>query len=648
MKMNMKRLGCLFSCNLVFLSQTVFCEVRLPALISDGMVLQREATVKIWGWADEGEKVKIGFNAKTYHTSAGPDGQWEVALSQMEAGGPFTMKIEAVNQITLKDIMIGDVWVCSGQSNMELSMDRVKYRYPDVIANSENPAIRQFVVQDAYNFQEPQEDLESGQWISADPESILEFTAVGYFFAKELFEDYSVPIGLINTSLGGSPAQAWLSEEALGAFPEYLETAKKYKDDAYIKEIIEKDNAIIDEWHNRLQQTDKGLQKGQKPWFDSTYDASEWAIMDVPGYWADHELGPVNGVVWFRKEIHVPASMTGKPAKLWLGRIVDADTTYINGKVVGSVSYKYPPRIYDIPSNLFKTGPNTITIRVINNAGRGGFFLDKPYELSTKEQTIDLKGPWQYKLGAVMEPLPDKTFIQWQPLGLYNAMIAPLLKYKIKGVIWYQGESNTAKPHEYHRLFSALITDWRAKWNQGDFPFLYVQLANFMEAKDIPCESEWAELREAQLKTLSVPNTATAVTIDIGEWNDIHPLNKEDVGKRLALAAQKLAYGDEEVVYSGPVYKSMEIDGNRAILSFTNTGSGLSAKGGDELKHFAIAGTDKRFVWAKAKIDGHKVIVWNDDITTPVAVRYGWADNPEGANLYNKEGLPASPFRTGK
>jgi sialate O-acetylesterase len=531
---------------------------------------------------------------------------------------------------------------------MELSMDRVKYRYPDVIANSDNPAIRQFVVPDAYNFKEPQEDLESGQWVSVNPERILDFTAVGYFFAKELFEDYSVPIGLINTSLGGSPAQAWLSEEALREFPEYLETAKKYKDDAYTEQIIENDNAISDEWHNRLDQIDEGLQKGQRPWFDNAYDASEWANMEVPGYWADHELGPVNGVVWFRKEIHVPALMTGKPAKLWLGTIVDADTTYVNGEVVGSVSYKYPPRIYDIPSNLLKAGLNMITIRVINNAGRGGFLPEKPYELSTKEETIDLKGSWQYKLGAVMEPLQDKTFIQWQPLGLYNAMIAPLLHYKIKGVIWYQGESNTAKPHEYHNLFSALITDWRAKWDQGDFPFLYVQLANFMEAEDNPCESEWAELREAQLQTLFTPNTAMAVTIDIGEWNDIHPINKEDVGKRLALAARKLAYGDEEVVYSGPLFKSMKIDGNKVILSFTNIGSGLMIKGGDELKHFAIAGTEKKFVWSKAIIEGDRVIVWSDDIIAPVAVRYGWADNPEGANLYNKEGLPASPFRTGK
>jgi len=648
MKMNIKTLGWVLCCNLLLFCQAAFCQVRLPVLISSGMVLQRDTNVKIWGWADEGEKVKINFNGETYNAIAGADGKWEVKLSQLKEGGPYSINIEADNYITLKDIMIGDVWVCSGQSNMELSMNRVRYRYQDVIADSDNLDIRQFVVPDTYNFKHPQEDFKSGHWVSANPESVLEFTAVGFFFANELFKKYRVPIGLINASLGGSPAQAWLSEDALKAFPEYLETAKKFKDDAYIKQIIEKDNAVSEEWYNRIQQIDKGLQKGQKPWFDTTYDASKWATMNVPGYWADYELGPVNGVVWFRKEINVPTSMTGKPAKLWLGRIVDADTTYVNGEIVGTVSYQYPPRIYDIPSNLLKAGRNIIVIRIINNSGRGGFVLDKTYELSTEERTIDLKGPWQYKLGAVMEPLPGQTFVRWKPLGLYNAMIAPLLNYKIKGVIWYQGESNTGKPFEYHNLFAALIADWRAKWNQGDFPFLYVQLANFMEAKDDPCESNWAELREAQLKTLSVPNTAMAVTIDIGEWNDIHPLNKKDVGKRLALAAQKLAYSDEDVVYSGPIYRSMEIKGNKIILTFTNTDGGLITRGGDELKHFAIAGADKKFLWAKAKIEGDKVIVWNNDITSPVAVRYGWADNPEGANLYNKEGLPASPFRTGQ
>jgi sialate O-acetylesterase len=556
------------------------------------------------------------------------------------------MDIKASNHIRLKNILIGDVWVCSGQSNMDLPMSRVEERYADVIASSHNPAIRRFFVSKRYDFNTPQKDLQSGSWEPASPESVLRFTATGYFFAKALYEKHKVPIGLIHASVGGSPAEAWLSEEALREFPTHLETAIKFKDTAYLNQIANKDKAISDAWYSLLQQKDKGLADGQKPWFDPTYDASDWATMNVPGYWADGELGPVNGVVWFRKEIDVPVSMTGKPAKLLLGRVVDSDRTYINGKFVGSVSYQYPPRKYDVPENLLKAGTNIIVVRVINNIGRGGFIPDKPYLLSAGGRTIDLKGLWQYKLAATMEPLQPKTFIEWQPLGLYNGMIAPLLNYTIKGVIWYQGESNTGRPLEYRRLFPALIADWRRKWNQGDFPFLYAQLANYMQVKNTPSESTWAELREAQLKTLFMPNTAMAVTADIGEWNDVHPLNKEDVGKRLALGAQRIAYGDETVVYSGPIYQSMKIEGNKIILTFTHIGSGLISQGSSELKHFAVAGADMTFVWAKAKIEGDKVIVWNNDIAHPVAVRYAWADNPEGANLYNREGLPASSFRT--
>ncbi len=637
----------LLLCFYLFLfSNSAFCRVRLPRLVSDGMVLQRDAGVKIWGWAAADEKVTINFNGQTYNDITSKDGKWAVTLSALKAGGPYNMEINSSNHITLKDILIGEVWVCSGQSNMDLPMARVEERYEDVIANSNNPAIRRFFVSKRYDFNTPQEDLESGSWESANPESVMRFTATGYFFAKSLYEKYKVPIGLIHASVGGSPAEAWLSKEALKEFPSHLETAKKFKNSDYLNRIEKKDKAVSDAWYSLLQQKDKGLAEGQKPWFDPTYDASDWATMNVPGYWADGPLGNVNGVVWFRKEIDVPASMTGKQARLLLGRVVDSDRTYVNGKFVGSVSYQYPPRKYDLPENLLKAGKNIIVVRVVNNVGRGGFIPDKPYQLSAAGHTIDLKGSWKYKLAAIMEPLQSKTFIEWQPLGLYNGMIAPLLNYTIKGVIWYQGESNTARPREYQKLFPALIADWRQKWNQGNLPFLYVQLANYMQVKDQPSESNWAELREAQLKTLSVPNTAMAVAIDIGEWNDVHPLNKEDIGKRLALGAQKVAYGDDTVVYSGPIYQSIKIEGNKIILTFTNIGSGLVSHGSSGLRHFAIAGADKKFVWAKAKIEGDKVVVWNEDITSPVAVRYAWADNPEGANLYNKEGLPASPFRT--
>lgn len=643
---NMKSVTILLPCLLALFLQPVFGEVRLPRLVSDGMVLQREASVVVWGWAEPGEKVKVEFRNKTYHTVASEDRKWKVKLSNLKAGGPDRMEIVAENRIILNDVYVGDVWICSGQSNMELTMKRAKPLYEDVILHSANPNIRHFNVPDRYNFKHPEDDLPDGAWEAANPESVLRFSAVGYFFARELYERYEVPIGLINASLGGSPVESWMSEEVLKQFPHYLATARKFRSDVLIRRIEEHDKKISHAWYDLLNKRDKGWRDGSKAWADPAYDDSEWPVIQLPDFWDKTELGPVNGVVWFRKEITIPDEMAGKPAKLLVGRIVDADETYVNGKLVGNVTYQYPPRRYQVPPGVLKPGKNVIAVRVISNSGRGGFIKDKPYTLSAGGVEIDLRGEWRYQLGAIMEPLAAQTFIRWKPLGLYNGMIAPLLNYAIKGVIWYQGESNTGDPGEYKQTFPALIKDWRRQWGRGDFPFLYVQLPNFMETKDRPSESQWAELREAQLQALRVPRTAMVVAIDLGEWNDIHPLNKKDVGKRLALAARKLAYGEKDVVHSGPVYQSMKIKGDKIVLSFSDIGGGLAAKGGDELRQFAISGADKRFVWAEARIEGDKVVVWSDAIDDPVAVRYAWADNPEGANLYNEEGLPASPFRT--
>jgi sialate O-acetylesterase len=636
----------LISFILVF--QTTFCEVRLPHLLSDGMVLQRNTKVNIWGWASPGEKINLQFRYKDYSSIANTDGKWKVVIFTMKEGGPFSMKIDGSNHLVINNILVGDVWICSGQSNMVISMERVKEKYPEEIAGSENPFIRHFFLPTRDNFNKAEEDVPSGKWESANPKTVLQFTAAGYFFAKKLYEKYHVPIGLINSSVGGPPVESWISEDALKKFPEYLQLVQKFKDSLYVDSIHKKSFSINNEWNNYINQHDSGL-TGNKPWYDTTYNADGWPTMQIPGYWDDQGLKGVNGVVWFRKELGVPASMAGKAAKLFVGRIVDADYTYINGSLVGNITYQYPPRIYEIASTLLKPGKNTITIRVINSAGKGGFVFDKPYYLTAGGETINLKGNWQYKTGVVSPALVDNTVnILYQPSGLFNAMIAPLINYTIKGVIWYQGEGNISRPYDYHKLFAAMITDWRKNWKQGNFPFLYVQLPNFGEVDNQPSESNWAELREQQLKTQSVSNTAMVVAIDLGEWNDLHPLNKKDVGKRLALAAENLVYGDKKIVYSGPMYQSIKIEKNKIIISFINTGSGLITKKGDALKQFAIAGTNKKFVWANAKIEGGKVVVWNDDIQKPVYVRYAWADNPGGANLYNKEGLPASPFRTGK
>ena len=628
---------------LIFISvcTSAFTQVRMPKLISDGMVLQRGITLKIWGWASAGEAISVVFKEKAYTAKADQQGNWTVLLPAQKEGGPYNLHVKATNEIIIKNILVGDVWLCSGQSNMELTMERLKYKYADEIIGADNSEIRQFTVPDIYDFKKPQDDVAAGQWVAATGKNIYSFSGVAWFFAKELYKKYKIPIGLINSALGGSPAEAWISEEAIKKFPVYYKEAQKFRNDTLIDSIEKEDKRVSSNWYKLLNETDEGL---KSKWIDPAVEDTGWTEFTVPGYWPGTGTGFLNGSVWFRKKIEVPAAMIGKPAKLELGRIVDADSVFINGKFVGTTGYQYPPRRYELPADILKEGSNAIVVRIISNSGSGGFVPGKRYELTAIHDTVDLKGIWTYKTGAIMQPLPAQTFIRWKPVGLYNAMIAPLIKYSIKGVIWYQGEANTSHPGNYKELMQTLIDDWRKKWKQGDFPFIYVQLANFMEAKPSPGESNWAELRQQQFDLLTLHNTAMAVAIDIGEWNDIHPENKKDVGIRLALQAEHIAYGDTKIVASGPLYRSIKAEGNKIILSFSNTGTGLLAKGNKDLQQFAVAGKDGKYEWAKAIIKGNKVIVWSDNVPHPVFVRYAWADNPEGANLYNSKGLPASPF----
>jgi sialate O-acetylesterase len=622
-------------------------QVRLPRLVSNGMVLQRDAPVRIWGWAKAGEAVSVAFQGKTYRATTGADGQWRVQLPAMKAGGPYEMKIDASNHLVLQDVLLGDVWYCAGQSNMELPMRRVRDKYPQEVATANNPRIRQFDVPMRYAFNGPKADVTGGSWVALSPETVLGFSAVGYFFAKEINAKYQVPVGLIKVAVGGSPAEAWLSADALKQFPKYEQQAAPYRDSAAVASIRQRESAAVSDWYKRLHQADQGEAPGQPKWSSAGYDASAWPTMNVPGYWADQTpLGMVNGVLWFRKEVEVPASMVGQPGRLELGTLVDADSTYINGQLVGSTAYQYPPRKYDFGPGVLKAGKNVITVRLISNGGRGGFTKEKTYQLTAGGQALDLRGPWQYKLGATMTPTPGTTTFQYQPGGLYNGLVAPALPYAIKGVLWYQGESNVGHPADYYALTSTMVKDWRTHFQRPELPFLYVQLANINAAKKEPGESNQALVRDAQRRLLALPRTGMAVIHDVGEWNDIHPLDKQTVGHRLALAAEQVAYSDAKVVASGPLYQAVKTTGNKATLTFASAGGGLMAKGGGPLGGFTVAGADHKFVPAQARIEGNKVVVWNDQVAAPVAVRYAWADNPEGANLYNKEGLPASTFRT--
>ncbi|GGC63321.1 9-O-acetylesterase [Pedobacter quisquiliarum] len=625
-------------------------QVRLPQLVSDGMVLQRNAPLKIWGWAAPAEKISLTFNGKTYNTTASGEGKWHIMMKPLKAGGPYTMNIRASNSIQLKDILIGDVWFCSGQSNMALPMERVKEKFANEVATVNYPEIRNFFIPTIADVSKVREDLPPGKWTPAVPEHILSFGAVSYFFAKDIYNKYKVPIGIINSSVGGTPIQAWTSEEGLKQIPQYASRVEQLKDSLFVKNLVQQTAVKNKAVAAQFTPDDAGL-KGAKTWYDPTYVPENWHAFWLPGYWEDQGIRGLKGVVWFRKEITLPESVNGKAGKLMFGAMVDADETYVNGKQVGNVTYKYPPRRYEIPAGLLKAGKNTIVIRLTNTTDKGGFVPDKSYNLLVDGQTIDLRGDWQYKVGQVFTfskdiPSTPNFSAQDEPTGLYKSMVAPVLPYAIKGVLWYQGETNSHKPEEYETLLKALIADWRSKWAQPNLPFIYAQLPNFMEVDYAPAESKWAVLREGQRRTLAVPNTGMAVGIDAGEWNDIHPLDKQTIGKRMALAAQKVAYGDAKVVAYGPMFESAIVEGDQIRIRFSTTGSGLVAKGDKTLKHFAIAGADKKFVWGTAAIEGNEVVVSSKQIQQPRYVRYAWADNPDFANLYNQEGLPASPFKT--
>lgn len=634
-------------CFLFALPSLVTAQIRLPKLISNGMVLQRDAKLTVWGWAKPGEKVTVSFKNKTYKAVTDAAGKWQVTLPPMPAGGPFTMDLAGSSRVTLKDILIGDVWFCSGQSNMVHQLNIHDVTYANEIREANYPQIRQFWVPTLTNLQGPQHDLPAGEWKAAVGDDVRPFSAVAYFFAKKIHQTYNVPVGIINASVGGTPIEAWTSEDGLAGFTALKTIIEKNKDTSYINSLSRRPQPAT---ARVAPPVDLGM-TGTSKWFDVAYTPKGWRPINIPGYWEDQGLKDLNGVVWYRREIDVPASMVGKTARVFLGRIVDADELYINGKQVARTTYQYPQRRYSVPADLLKTGKNVFVVRVTNTAGKGGFVPDKPYCLFAGTDTLDLKGTWQYKVGTAYRPFAGGGFgggginAQNQPAALYNAMVAPAVDYAIKGFCWYQGETNAGKPQEYTALLPALINDWRQLWQQGPLPFLYVQLPGYMDYSYQPAESSWAALREAQLKALSVPNTAMAVAIDLGEWNDIHPDNKKDVGERLALVALKTAYR-ENLVSSGPLYQSATVEGNKLLISFTDTGSGLTTTDGEQPGEFAIAGSDKKFVWANAKIDGNRVVVWSDEVPAPKYVRYAWSDNPVNPNLVNKEKLPASPFRT--
>ncbi|MBP3563996.1 MAG: sialate O-acetylesterase [Bacteroidales bacterium] len=606
----------------VIMSAQTPAKVRLPKLISDSMVLQRDVDLDIWGWSDPGTWITVRFNGGYYETKTGEDGRWTVTLPPQKAGGPYIME---VNEITIRDVLVGDVWLCSGQSNQETPIHRLVELFPE-INRSDNNMIRHYKVPTQDSKEALQEEIAGNAvWHSGDASEVMNWTALAYFYAQEAYSQTGVPQGMLVSSLGGSAIESWVSQEHLKDFPALI----------LDREALEGLEAAM-------------ADKGEGVWESPDFDDSDWKTMEMPGTWRENGLD-VRGTVWMRKDFEIPESMDGRHAKLSMGTLMHNDRVYVNGIFVGSTGYEFPPRRYHIPAGVLRKGKNTIVVRLNAPGGNGEFIKDKPYKIIGDAAEIDLTGTWKYNVGTDMseaaafaDRLKNRKNVG---SGLYNGMIYPIRNYKVRAAIWYQGESNAGRAHEYGALMTSLITGWRELWNMPDMPFLLVQLPNYMQTHEQPTDSGWARIREAQLQAFkTIPNTALAVTYDVGEWNDIHPLNKKAVAQRLFLGARKAVYG-EKVTASGPVYKDMKIDGDKIIITFTETGRGLMAKGG-ELKHFAIAGADRKFVWADAIIKGNKVIVSSKEVQNPVAVRYAWADNPDGANLCNKDGLLASPFRT--
>jgi sialate O-acetylesterase len=610
------------------------------------MVLQQGVELPVWGWAEPGERVAVIFNKTTIRVRTGNDGKWQVKFPALNAGGPYNMIIRGKNLIELKNILIGEVWICSGQSNMQWRVDQSN-NAEEEIAAANYPKIRFFTVPRAVA-QSPQDDISSGEWVECSPETVAGFSAVGYFFGRDLHQELDVPIGLINTSWGGTVAETWISPNTISTDPDFKESLIKLQQldlESYRKAKMDQIKEILG---GDIPKEDQGMKGNEPVWAGLDFNDNSWRSIKTPMYWENQGYIDIDGIGWYRKDVQLNEEQTNANVTLHLGKVDDSDITFFNGIEIGKIEGQYDEeRVYTIDKKYLRPGKNVIAVRVHDTGGNGGIWGDPENQfLAIGNEKEDISGEWKFRISRA-EVAEVNVGPNSYPTLLFNAMINPLIPYPIKGAIWYQGESNAGRAKQYQRVFPSLINDWRNHWNLGDFPFLFVSLANYTKAPEQPGESDWAELREAQTKTLSLPNTGMALAIDIGEADDIHPGNKQDVGKRLALNAFKIAYG-KDVVHSGPMYREVVFTNGKATIEFSETGSGLKVNDRyGYLKGFTLAGADRKFYWAKAELlDDQTVVVFSEDVPNPVAVRYGWANNPDDLNLYNMEGLPANPFRT--
>jgi len=593
--------------------------MRLPAIFSDGMVIGKNA--RVWGWAEPGNRINIIFLGKQYEVTAAVCGRFEATILSEEYGGPHELTI---GEKTIKDVHVGKVWLCGGQSNMEWPLARTRPLLSEHI--KDNAQIRAFRVEGGFRFNGPAQDV-SGSWQAATGVLLEKMFAVPYFFAQAIISD-NIPIGLINVALGGTTIETWLPEEIIRTYPDLYNEFAPFKQPGYAENLKKIDEDRAENWYHTQEATDKGMSEG---WYLPGYDHSSWKEKML----FDKSNLPEYGAVWYRKDVFLPEDFDG-PVALSLGRIADIVRSYVNGELVPSLNGQYPPTMCIIPDGLLKPGKNTIAIQVIGPSTKPFFVPGLRYELTGKNKCISLLGPWKRRQGCVMPYLEPRKALFRVPTCNYNHMLAPVLGYDVDGVIWYQGESNTQKPQVYKALFNDFVAHLRTHYTE-DLPVIFTQLASFVSPEHTTGDN-WAQLREQQRQCQEIPNTAMAVTIDCGEWNDIHPKDKKTVGERLALCARRLAYGEDVACY-GPSAKEAVINGGELIINFDH-GVGLWAKNGRPLVE--VIDSDEKSHHFYAKISEDTLVAQVGEIAAN-RVRFAWTDYP-AVVLYNAYNLPASPF----
>lgn len=627
-------------CCLLIAQLSLYANITLPRFFTDHMVLQRNQSIAVWGWAAPGEKISLTFVDQKKEVVADKDGKWSLRFDPETAGGPYDLTIKGMNEIVLTDVMVGDVWICSGQSNMEWTVAQ-SMNAVEELSQADNPYIRHIKINHIVNSQ-PQDDADNSGWKVSTPVNAGSFTAVGYFFAKRMFSETRVAQGLINSSWGGTNIETWISREGFESSDEFKDMIASMPQLSLDSLLIERQNAV---WKRlELLQGKDFKDKPSSFFVDPGTTDDQWNNLNQPQIWEEQSLGEIDGIAWLRRTFSVNSLQAGKESVLHLSMIDDEDSTFLNGKFIGATTQWNAMRQYTIPAGLLKEGKNVIAIKVVDNGGGGGIWgKASDLKLVTGPVELSLAGNWKCFVVSPKTGSVENAF----PSLLYNAMIHPLVPYGIKGFLWYQGESNASRAYQYRKAFPLLINDWRRKWNNEKLPFYFVQLATFSTEGNSNEGCPWAELREAQSMTLAVPNTGICVTTDVGDPNDIHPLNKQDVGHRLAGMALHELFNQQIDCYS-PSFNTLTVTGSKAVLSFKNEGKGLMIAGNQKaIGGFEIAGADKHFYPATATLDAeNKVTLTCKDVSIPVAVRFGWKGDASACNLSGKNGLPVMPFRT--